>query len=67
MVPQYCTCTPADLLENVAAQVVAYQIGIPDGAKEQALHAIGACFSGVFGQVPAIFALYVTEQSLQVT
>jgi hypothetical protein len=36
---------------------------IPDGVREQALHAIGARFSGVFGQVPTIFARRVTHDA----
>jgi len=56
----------AELLQHVPTQVVTHQIGIPDGTGKQALHAIRAGFSGVFGQLPAIFALDATEESLQV-
>jgi hypothetical protein len=56
----------AQLLQDIATQVVTHQIGIPNGTGEQTLHARGGGFSGLLGQLPAIFALEVTEQSLQV-
>jgi hypothetical protein len=39
----------AKLLKGVRAQIITHAVGIPDGTGEQALHPIGACFSGVFG------------------
>jgi hypothetical protein len=56
----------AHLLQHVASQVVTHQISIPDGTGEQALHAVGSGFSGLFGQLPPIFALDGTQQALQV-
>src|SRR5713101_1310024 len=56
----------AQLLYRVGSHVVADPIDIPFGTGEQALHAKGCGFSGMFGQLPAIFALDGTEQSLQV-
>jgi hypothetical protein len=56
----------AQLLKHVAAQVVTYQISIPDGTGEETLHPIRGGFSCVFGQLPPIFALDVTEQALQI-
>ncbi len=50
---------------SVRAQIVAHPIGIPDGAGEQALHPIGTRFSGVFGQLPAVFARGGTEDAVQ--
>ena len=55
----------AEMLKGVSAQIVAHPIGIPDSAGEQALHPIGARFSGVFGQLPAVFARGVTEDCVQ--
>jgi hypothetical protein len=54
------------LLKGVGTQVIAHASGIPHGACEQTLHPIGACFSGMFGQLPPIFALRVTQDALQV-
>jgi hypothetical protein len=34
---------------------------------EQALHAIGTCFSGVFSQLPAVFAFGLTQNALQIS
>jgi hypothetical protein len=56
----------AKLLQDVLAQIVTHQTRIPDRLPEQALHAIGSGFSGMLGQVPAIFALAATQQALQV-
>jgi hypothetical protein len=39
---------------------------VPDGAREQTLHAIGPLLFGVFSDLPAIFARNVTEHSLQI-
>ncbi len=56
----------AQLLQHVAAQVVTHQIRIPDSTGEQALHAVGSGFSSLLGQLPPIFALDGTQQTLQV-
>ncbi len=42
------------------------EISIPDSTREQALHAIRGGLSGVFSQLPAIFALGGTQDPLQV-
>ena len=55
----------AKMLKSVSAQIIAHAIGVPDGAGEQALHPIRASFSGVFGQLPAVFARGVTEDAVQ--
>jgi len=57
----------AQLLKGVGAQVIAHAVGVPYGTGEQPLHPIGARFSGVFGQLPPIFTLRVTQDALQVS
>jgi len=52
--------------QDVAAHFVTHAVLIPDGIREEALHAIGAAFSGLFGQLPAIFARHVAQDALQV-
>src|SRR5713226_5390950 len=47
-------------------QVITYAVVVPDGAREQALHAIGPQLPGVFSDLPAIFSGDVTEDGLQV-
>src|SRR2546421_7454717 len=56
----------AQLLKRVGAQVIAYAIGVPDSLREQALHPIGASFSRVFSQLPAVFAGRFTQDALQI-
>ncbi len=51
---------------DIAAQFVTDAVLIPDGSAQKALHAIGAAFSGLFGQLPAIFARYITQDALEV-
>jgi len=53
-------------LADQGAQVIAHGILVPDGGGEQALDAKGAGLSGLFGDLPAIFARDVTEHGLQV-
>jgi hypothetical protein len=50
---------------SIRTQIVAHAISIPDGAGEQALHPIGTRFSGVFGQLPTVFARGGTEDPVQ--
>ena len=52
-----------ELLQRVGTQVIAHAIGIPDRLREQTLHAIGTRFSGMFGQLPPIFAGRVTQDA----
>ena len=54
----------AKLLERQRAYLVAHAIFIPDGLGEQALHAVGSRFAGVFGQLPTIFALDMAQHAL---
>jgi hypothetical protein len=56
----------AKMLKGVSAQIIAHAIGIPDGAGEQPLHPIRASLSGVFSQLPAVFARRVTQDALEV-
>jgi hypothetical protein len=55
----------AEMLKGVRAQIIAHAICIPDGAGEQPLHPIGTSLSGVFGQLPAVFARGGTEDAVQ--
>ena len=55
-----------EVFQDILAQVVTHAVSIPDRLGEQALHTIGPGFSGLLGQVPAIFALTATQQALQV-
>jgi hypothetical protein len=56
----------AQLLKRVGAQIIAHALSVPHSAGEQALHAIGARFSSMFSQLPAIFALDGTQDALQI-
>jgi len=53
-------------LADQGTQVIAHGVLVPDGGGEQALDAKGAGLSGLFGDLPAIFAREVTEDGLQV-
>jgi hypothetical protein len=56
----------AQLLKGIGTQIITHPIGVPDGAGQQALHAIRTNFSCVFSSLPAIFACCVAEDSLQI-
>jgi hypothetical protein len=56
----------AEVLQCVGTQVIAHPIGIPHGTCEQALHAVWTPFSGVFSQLPPVFAFGLTQDALQV-
>src|SRR5260370_3749282 len=53
-------------MADKGAQIIADAFFIPDGSREQALHAIGPGLPGVFSDLPAIFSRDVTEDGLQV-
>ena len=53
-------------LVDQGAQVITHACFVPDGAREQALHAVGPGLSGVFSDLPAIFSGDVAEDGLQV-
>ncbi len=52
--------------QDIAAHFVTHAVLIPDGIGQEALHAIGAAFSGLFSQLPAIFACHITQDALQI-
>jgi hypothetical protein len=56
----------AQVLHHVRTQVITDSVRVPDRAGEQALHAIWTCFSGVFSQLPAVFARRLTHDALQI-
>jgi hypothetical protein len=56
----------AQVLDDIVAQVVADPVGVPPGAVEQPLHAVGDQLAGLLGQPPAVLALDLAEQALQV-
>src|SRR5437660_12794885 len=43
-------------LADQGTHLIAHRVLIPDGAGEQALHAIRVSLSGLFSELPAIFA-----------
>lgn len=53
-------------LADQGAQFIADACLVPDGAREQPLHAIRSELSGVFGDLPAIFAGDLAQDGLQV-
>jgi hypothetical protein len=52
-------------LADQRTQVIADAVLVPDGARQQALHAIGPGEPGVFSHLPAIFLRDLTEDGLQ--
>ena len=56
----------AERLADQRPQIVADPIFVPDGTREQTLHAIGPLLSGVLSNLPAIFARDVAQDGLQV-
>jgi hypothetical protein len=52
--------------QDIAAHFVTHAVLIPDSSAQEALHAIGTAFSGLFGQLPAICARHITQDALQV-
>jgi hypothetical protein len=52
--------------QDIGAQFVPDATLIPDGIGQEALHAIGAAFSGLFSELPAIFARHITQDTLEV-
>src|SRR5260221_14397296 len=56
----------AQLLQRVGTQVITYPVRVPHRTSEQALHTIGASFSGMFSQLPTVFSRDVTQNPLQI-
>ncbi len=52
--------------EDIIAQLVTDAVLIPHRISEEALHSIGAAFSGLFGELPSIFACNITQDALEV-
>jgi hypothetical protein len=53
-------------LADEGSQFIADAVFVPDRVREQALYTIGSQFSGLFSNLPAIFAGNITEDGLQV-
>ena len=53
-------------LADKGSQFIADAIFVPDRVREQALYAIGSQFSGLFSNLPAIFAGNGTSDGLQI-
>jgi hypothetical protein len=51
---------------QAATDVGGNNVFVPDGTREQALHAIGPGLSSLFSNLPAIFSGNVTQDRLQV-
>src|SRR4029453_8530498 len=56
----------AQLLHDVLAEVVTDPVGVPPRAIQQPLHPIRGHLTGLFGQPPAVLALNLAQQALQV-
>ena len=56
----------AERLAEEGAQFIAHPVVIPDGLREQTLHAVGSEFFGMLSDLPAIFPGDVTDDGLQV-
>jgi hypothetical protein len=51
-------------VQDEGTEVIANSIDVPDGPREQALHAIGGGFACLLSQLPAIFALGGAQNAL---
>jgi hypothetical protein len=49
--------------QDRAAHFVTDAVLIPDSSGQEALHAIGAAFSSLFGQRPSIFARHIAQDA----
>lgn len=56
----------AQALLDQRPYLIAYGVLVPNGAREQSLHAVGTRLPGVFGDLPANFSGDVTQDGLQV-
>jgi hypothetical protein len=54
------------VLHHVGAQLVADRVSVPAGLVQQPLHPIRRALTSVLGQVPAVLAVDLAEQALQV-
>src|SRR4030095_9745579 len=55
----------AEVLQDIAAQVIADLLGVPAGMVEQSLHPIWRRRAGVLAQLPAVLALDTGQQGTQ--
>jgi len=55
------------LLYHIVTHIITHSIRIPDRTPKQALHPVGIGFPGLFGNLPAIFALDATHQPFQIS
>jgi hypothetical protein len=53
----------AQVLDEVAADVIAQGVGIPDRPGEQVLHPVRGGIAGVFGDRPAVLSWQVGQQA----
>jgi hypothetical protein len=63
------TSTPArvaQVLDHIAAQVVADQVRVPPGGGQQPLHPVRGALPGMLGQLSAILAAHVAQQPRQI-
>ena len=53
--------------DHIRSQIVAHRIRVPLSRIQQTLHPVGRVFTESLGQLPAVFALDVGEQAIEVT
>jgi hypothetical protein len=56
----------SQVVKHIRQQIIPHRISVPLSGTEQALHAVGCLFAGLFGQLPAILALSPAEQTLEI-
>ena len=54
------------MLHDIGAQLIADGVGVPVGAAQQVLEAIGSRLAADFRHLPAVLALGLTEQAAQI-
>lgn len=54
------------MLADVGDQVVADPVGVPVGATEEVLDAVGGLVAGLLGELPAVLARGVGEEAAEV-
>ena len=57
----------AEVLDDVGAQIIAHEIGVPAHAGKKVLYAVGRAVAGRFGQLPAVLALDGGQQPAQIS
>lgn len=56
----------AGLLEDILAQVIAHQVGLPGGLAEQTLQPVRRAAAGVLGDLPAVTPFHRAQQAAYV-